>query len=123
MSKEEGTVPDDSPSSSMRKTWRKTSTKSKKKDDIPKGSMSELKGHYFLITEDDPTTIQDHCRTTLDAIGRHMCQKVNEAQELTKFFDRGRLPVIPMPEELPKNATKTEEALWNLKIKTYAKEQ
>lgn len=37
-----------------------------------KGSTPELKGQYLLTSEDDPTTSQDDCCTTLEAIGRHM---------------------------------------------------
>ena len=46
-----------------------------------------------------------------------------EAQYLTEFFDHRRLPVIPIPQELPANATRVEEALYNLQIKTHAKNQ
>ena len=59
--------------------------------------MPELKGHYFLTAEDGPTKIQDHYLTTLEVIGRRMHRKGDEAQDLTEFFDNGRLPVITVP--------------------------
>ena len=75
MSEEGGPVSDVATSSSMRKPRRKFSNTSRKKDYAPKGSIPELKGHYFITSEDDTTTSQYHFREKIEAIGRCMCPK------------------------------------------------
>ena len=119
-------VPDAAPSTpyGKKKVWKKTSTKTFAKQDLtPKGSIPELKGHYFLTTEDDPNTSQDHYRTSMEAIGRYMYRKAEGSQDLMEFFDYGRIPTLELPEEPAMDATRTEEALWNIKLKSYAKRQ
>ena len=95
----------------MRKPWWKTSNRRKKKDDAPKELTPELKGQYFLTVEDHPTTSQDHWCATLEVIGRHVHSKGDNDQDLTEFFDHGRLPLFSITEEPLKNATRVEEAL------------
>ena len=86
MSREAEAMPDAATSSSHRgssnthgkkKVWKRDNTKNtEKQDQSPKGSRSELKGHYFFTTKGDQNTSQDHYRTTMEAIGRRMCRKV-----------------------------------------------
>ena len=45
------------------------------------------------------------------------------SQDLIVFFDQGMFLVMKILEELPENVTSTQEALWNMKIKSYSKRQ
>ena len=74
-----------------------TKKTNRKKDNSPKGLPPALKGPYFFTAEDDPTTRQDHYLKKLEVIGRFRHIKGDESQYLTKFFDQGRLPIMPMP--------------------------
>ena len=92
-------------------------------DQSPKWSTSELKGRYVFTIEDDQNTSQDHYRTTIEAIGRCMCRKEEGSQDLTEFFDYGRMPTLTLQEEPPDPATRTQEALWSMQLKSYAEKQ
>ena len=107
-----------------KKVWKwANARKTEKQCKSPKGSMSELKGHYFFTTEDDQNTSHGYYRTIVEDIGRHVHRKEEGSQDLTEFFDYGQMPTLTLPEEPPYPTTRTQEALWNMKLKACAKKQ
>ena len=105
-----------------KKVWERANTKkTENKDQSPKGSTLELKGHYFFTTQDDQNNSQDHYRATMEAIGRFMHRKAEGSQDLTEFFDCGKIPTLTLPEEPLDPATRTQEVLWNMQLKVHSK--
>ena len=52
-----------------------------------------------------------------------MCRKEEGSQDLTEFFDYGRMPTLTLQEEPPDPTTRTQEALWSMQLKSYAEKQ
>ena len=131
-------VPDPAPSSGSvatpqgqrrrfdrRKPSKKLNMKQERKPISLKGATPELKDNYFLTLEDDPRNKQDNFRATWKSIGRCASRKVDYPQDLSLLFDNLECPVVlppaePIPDE-DGNMSRTDQAVWEIKIKSYVK--